>query len=138
MKINLVYGTAEVSSKEVINLAMELNGEVIEFPENGLHPTHVANLLDSYLEDGKDLTIVTYSEMLLLRLMRRIKRGEVNHANAKVFQVWRGVNDSTKIILSDRRFDEEGEMIDHWNNGFFEEGFNERFEINKLNTLKGY
>lgn len=75
----------------------------------------------------------THSEHLILRIMRRMREtadGEnqdlppVTPDDVTVLYVEREGNRS---IVREMRLDEEGQLIDHWPGGFFEEDFRERF-----------
>ena len=78
--------------------------------------------------------IETHSEHLILRLLRRIRETTngslpeglppVSPADVSVLYIRPGENGSRVMPLE---IDEEGQFLDPWPGGFFEEGFRERF-----------
>lgn len=115
----------------------------IEQPEIHLHPKLQSELADVFIEtalgkEKKTFLIETHSEHLLLRIMRRIREstsGElpdgiqaIEARDVQVLFVMPSKNGEGSVIKK-IALDEEGEMIDNWPGGFFEEGFNERFGI---------
>ena len=113
----------------------------IEQPEIHLHPALQAELADVFIESAlgprkNTFLLETHSEHLILRVMRRLR----NTANgslpdhippirpedvAILFVQPNGKR--TAAIVTEIHLDEEGEMLDNWPGGFFEEGFRERF-----------
>lgn len=100
----------------------------IEQPELHIHPAMQVALGDLFIEGatkrGMSFLIETHSEHLILRLMRRIREGSVSPIQIGVVFV--------EPIQGGRRFvelgiDEEGDFIDEWPGGFFEESFREKF-----------
>ncbi|MYC06243.1 MAG: DUF3696 domain-containing protein [Chloroflexi bacterium] len=101
----------------------------VEQPEIHIHPrlqAHLADLMIDTIADEpvkrKQWIVETHSELLILRLQRRIREGEINSEDVSVLYVNPGQNGSTIEVL---RLDEEGDFIDAWPHGFFDEGFNE-------------
>lgn len=115
----------------------------IEQPEIHLHPKLQSELADVFIETAlgenkKTFLIETHSEHLLLRIMRRIRETTngklpdgiqpIEAKDVQVLFVMPSQNGEGSIIKK-ITLDEEGNMIDNWPGGFFEEGFNERFGI---------
>ena len=113
----------------------------IEQPEIHLHPALQAELGDVFIESAlgerkNTFLLETHSEHLILRIMRRMRdtvRGTlpegippVRPEDVAVLYVDRKDDDSTSVV-SVLELDEEGQLLDPWPGGFFEEGFNERF-----------
>ena len=100
----------------------------VEQPEIHIHPRLQAHLADLMIEttrgEGyKQWIVETHSELLILRLQRRIKEGKINSKDVSVLYVRpQGADGST---IQQLRLDENGAFIDHWPDGFFDEGFNE-------------
>ena len=52
--------------------------------------------------------------------MRRVREGKISKDDISIVYVEPGPNGSTVTPI---RMDEDGDLIDEWPNGFFEEGF---------------
>lgn len=115
----------------------------IEQPELHLHPALQSEIADVFLEtalkENKNTYLIeTHSEHLLLRIMRRIREttnGElpdgvtpITPNDVQILFVMPAQNVSGSVI---KKIDLncEGELIDEWPGGFFEEGYNERFGV---------
>lgn len=101
----------------------------MEQPEIHLHPALQAELADVFVEsalgsNGNTFILETHSEHLILRLMRRIREGRLKPSDVCVLFVEPTDNGSRAVEL---RIDEEGDFIDEWPGGFFEESFHEKF-----------
>ena len=111
----------------------------IEQPEIHLHPALQADLGDVFIqsalgESNNRFLIETHSEHLLLRIMRRMRQThgeELPDGFPKVTP-----NDvcilfvqpiGTSSAIRHMELDDEGQLLDAWPGGFFEEGFRERF-----------
>ncbi len=113
----------------------------IEQPEIHLHPKLQAELGDVFIESalGKQkntFVLETHSEHLILRIMRRMREtanGDlpsgippVRPEDVSILYV-EPVGSSS--VVRKLELDEEGQLLDPWPGGFFEEGFKERFSI---------
>ncbi len=109
----------------------------IQQPELHLHPALQCDLADCLLIYSNDLPktylLETHSEHIILRLLRRIREtSQDKHVGNKYFQL---SNDRVSILyvseasdgarVTPIRVDENGEFLDEWPEGFFEEGFDE-------------
>ena len=101
----------------------------VEQPELHLHPKLQASVADLMIdaianENGKQKQwiVETHSELLILRLQRRIREGKVSPDDISVLYVNPGKNGSTIEVL---RIDEDGDFVDEWPHGFFDEAFDE-------------
>jgi hypothetical protein len=109
----------------------------VEQPELHLHPRLQASLADFFIEtatsskDSKRRSrrrlpsqwiIETHSEALMLRIQRRIREGHCSSDDVSVLYVQPGEQGSKVHQL---RLDQEGEFIDEWPDGFFEDDFHE-------------
>lgn len=111
----------------------------IEQPEIHLHPALQADLGDVFIQSalgrGKNRFLIeTHSEHLLLRVMRRMREtsnGELPNSVPQItpkdvcvlFVQPKG----TSVAVRHLELDEEGQLLDAWPGGFFEEGYRERF-----------
>ncbi|MGV8118313.1 MAG: DUF3696 domain-containing protein [Candidatus Xenobiia bacterium LiM19] len=125
----------------VLVMAYASKGKIltIEQPEIHLHPALQAELGDVFIEsalgENKNTCILeTHSEHLILRLMRRMRDTmdgklpshvpPISPEDVAVLYVQPLDNTSVVRVLE---LDEEGQLLDPWPGGFFEEGFRERF-----------
>lgn len=115
----------------VLVMAYGSKGKLLamEQPEIHLHPALQAELGDVFIEAAlgeRENTFIleTHSEPLILRLMRRIREGKISHEDVGVVFVEPLTRGSRFIEL---RIDEDGDFIDDWPGGFFEESFHEKF-----------
>lgn len=112
---------------------------LIEQPEIHLHPALQAELGDLFIksalgEQKNTFILETHSEHLLLRIMRRMRDTAngtlpaglppVRPEDVSVLYVQR--KDDTPVVRV-LELDQEGQLLDPWPGGFFEEGFRERF-----------
>ncbi|PNS09773.1 DUF3696 domain-containing protein [Solilutibacter silvestris] len=100
----------------------------MEQPEIHLHPALQAELADVFVEstlgERKNTFILeTHSEHLILRLLRRVREGRLSPNDLSVLYVQPTESGSTVLEV---RVDEDGDFIDRWPGGFFEEAFDER------------
>lgn len=111
----------------------------IEQPEIHLHPALQADLGDVFIQSalgaGKNRFLIeTHSEHLLLRVMRRMREtsnGELPEGVPPItpkdvcvlFVQPKGTSSAVRHL----ELDEEGQLLDAWPGGFFEEGYRERF-----------
>lgn len=118
--------------------AKELGIVPVLFPENDLHSQFHMELADELLKKGDDALTVTHSENFILRIMRRIERGDIKNTEVTVLILTPYINKKDKgfAYWKELCLDEEGEFIDHINGGFFEQGYNERFNMGDISPLK--
>ncbi|WGS45283.1 AAA family ATPase [Burkholderia sp. JSH-S8] len=101
----------------------------VEQPEIHLHPrlqAHVADFfIDTWKKGGCQWIAETHSEALMLRLQRRIRAGDIDAKDVSVVFVNPIPGYGSEIL--NLRIDDQGEFIDEWPGGFFEETFHEMF-----------
>lgn len=101
----------------------------IEQPETHLHPRLQARLADLLVETteftgrANQLLVETHSEHLLLRLQRRIREGALNADHVCVLYV--DQNADGVATVARLRMDEDGDFIDEWPHGFFDDRIEE-------------
>ncbi|MEH2412437.1 DUF3696 domain-containing protein [Nostoc sp.] len=101
----------------------------IEQPEIHLHPRLQAELGSVFAESIKPpynnrFILETHSEHLMLRLQKLIREGQLKPEDVSVIYVDSNSEGSQCLEL---RLDEEGDFIDEWPDGFFEDDFREIF-----------
>lgn len=114
----------------------------IEQPELHLHPALQAELGDLFISSalgGRENRFIleTHSEHLILRIMRRMrdtvngKRPDgippVRPEDVAILYVEPKSESEPASVVRELELDEEGDLLDPWPGGFFEEGFRERF-----------
>lgn len=115
----------------------------IEQPELHVHPAIQVGLGDLFIRGiqpdgslypGKSLLIETHSEHIMLRLLRRIRETTANELPPGVIELRpedlsviyvEGSDDG--VSFRPLRVDRDGEFLDHWPKGFFEERAGELF-----------
>lgn len=132
-------GISQVVPVLVTALAGHRRLLAIEQPELHLHPKLQAELADLFVASAKGnqqhiFLLETHSELLPLRLMRRIRESAIEEQSKEkasllpqdvaiyYIEVHDGATIATQLELGD-----QGQLLDPWPEGFFEEGFRERF-----------
>ncbi len=101
---------------------------ILEEPENKLHPRIQGNLIellsDVIKEKGNSIIIETHSEHFLLRVQKLIRENKLNPSDIAINYVYLDENgDGSKI--DHMRLDKNGEFINNWRHGFFNERLRE-------------
>lgn len=134
-KINLLdlgSGIAQVLPIITQAFKSENNTILVEEPEIHLHPKAQATLGEMFAVAAKErnntFVIETHSENLLLRLERLIRLGKLSKDDVSVIYVDKDIKGSKCIPL---KLDDDGDIvnINEVPDGFFEEGFNELFDV---------
>jgi len=112
----------------------------IEQPELHLHPAMQSEIADEFIkgykENNNQFMIETHSEHLLLRVMKRMRHtaeGKIAKDDLlaltpdDVCLIYVDSN-ANLTYINELELDEDGSLLDPWPNGFFEEGYRERFE----------
>jgi len=110
----------------------------IEQPELHLHPALQCEVADEIIKSMKfqknEFVIESHSEHLLLRIMKRIRQtSEGTLKNDEVALTPDDIcllyvdNNGEMAYINELELDADGSLLDPWPNGFFEEGFKERF-----------
>jgi len=112
---------------------------VMEQPEIHLHPALQSELGDVFIEAAlgerrNTLLIETHSEHVLLRVMRRMRETSDGNLPEGIPRV---TPEDVCVLFVDPKgtasavrrmeLDSEGQLLDAWPGGFFEEGYRERF-----------
>lgn len=103
----------------------------IEQPETHLHPRLQARLGDLLIDatnpEGRanQLIVETHSEHLMLRVQRRIREDDIDAGDVCVLYVDQNEDGSARVQRL--RLDEDGDFVDEWPDGFFDERMEELF-----------
>jgi len=110
------------------------------FPENNKHPKYVLDVSQSLINghlEGHNYSIVTDSEHIMLRILRRIREGVLKKEDVVVVYHRKGdsftetrIEDGVVYIEPCGPFitlhiEDDGEFIDDWPGGFFNERLGE-------------
>lgn len=116
----------------LVDISARQNGLIcIEQPEIHLHPALQSELADLLIESadpaGRANQIIaeTHSEHLMLRIQRRIREGVLDPDLVSILYV--DQDDFGEAHVQPLRLDKEGDFLDSWPNGFFEERLDEVF-----------
>ena len=102
----------------------------VEQPEIHLHPRLQANLADLMIANitgngEKQWIVETHSELLILRIQRRIRERKLEASEVSVLYVDPNADGTEGSAIMQLRLDGNGDFIDSWPGGFFEEDFGE-------------
>jgi len=139
----LVEGAAACATKQSRSSPTSLI--CVEQPELHLHPKLQAELADffiltkttrdeppaasqtSRIKGGVQWILETHSETLMLRFQRRIREGTLSNKDLSVIYVDPLPNGGAQAF--ELRLGENGDFLDEWPAGFFEDAFNEKFSV---------
>lgn len=102
---------------------------LVEQPETHLHPRLQARLADLFIDStsvagrGNQLIVETHSEHVLLRVQRRIREGSLTSDDVAVIYV--DQDESGVATVQRLRLDGDGDFLDEWPSGFFDDRLDE-------------
>ena len=107
----------------VINSVLLKNRTLgVQEPERSLHPSFQIELMDLFCEtlktNNNQYLIETHSELLVLRLMQLIRDKKISNDDVSINYVSKD-KDGAKI--HNLKMDKNGDFIDKWPEGFFDE-----------------
>lgn len=121
-------------------ISLEKSKIYIEQPELHLHPAVQCEIADEFIKsknnNRNNFFIETHSEHILLRIMRRLRyssEGKINKGD-ELYITPEDIcllyvdNNGEDTYIKELELDVDGTLLDPWPNGFFEEGYKERFE----------
>lgn len=127
--LDVGFGISQVLP--VIVQAMLSSGKTlcIEQPEIHLHPrlqAEIGSLLVACTKApySNRFIVETHSQHMILRIQRLIREKQISNNEVSVIYVDKDVSGSQCLEL---RIDKDGDFVDEWPDGFFEEGYREIF-----------
>lgn len=115
----------------VLVQAFASRGQIVamEQPEIHLHPALQAELADVFIESAigerkNTFVLETHSEHLILRLLRRVREGKLKPEDLCVLYVEPLKGQGSRV--TQLSIDEDGDFVDPWPHGFFEEAYREK------------
>lgn len=132
---NIGVGISQVLPVVAYSVDTKTSLMAVQQPELHLHPRMQSPLADMFIEESLDLNqkthspkktflVETHSEHIVLRLLRRIREDVILPDNISVLYI---ENLEGSSVVKQLRIDEEGDFIDEWPNGFFDERDEELF-----------
>ena len=126
----IVEGVAEPVPGTFYSFGRDNSILCVEQPEIHLHPRLQAEVAELMIETsrgdrGKQWIVETHSELLVRRIQRRIYEGKLDPSDVSIIYVDPQDDEYKGSEIKILRLDEDGEFIDEWPRGFFEEGYNE-------------
>jgi predicted ATPase len=111
---------------------------LVEQPELHLHPSLQAEIADFLINlgtAGDGCIVETHSEHILLRVMKRIRETAEGKLKSKKLHItpedvailYIDADEKRGTYITELELSEDGNLLDPWPGGFFEEGFEERF-----------
>jgi len=127
--LDVGFGISQVLPIIVQSMLSKNKTLIIEQPEIHLHPKLQADLGTLIATCSKEpfsnqFIIETHSQHLILRLQKLVRQGKLMPEDVSIIYVDRSAEGSICVEL---RLDNDGDFIDKWPQGFFEEGYNEIF-----------
>ncbi len=139
MPQDIGVGISQVFPVVVLTIIQKTGVVAIEQPELHIHPALQVELADLFaryaIQHNKLMLLETHSEHLLLRLLRRIRSDESNNSDKFPEKSLREEDVSVQYVqptpegthFKRLRIDADGDFIDEWPNGFFDERDEELF-----------
>ncbi|GGR34568.1 AAA family ATPase [Deinococcus ruber] len=138
-KINVAYRDVGTGLSQVVPVLVGLLSYhrilSMEQPELHLHPALQSKLADIILSprgttsDRQTIFIETHSEHIILRFQRRVREGflsnEEDNVDSKDIKVFFALPTENGLQILDLEIGDDGEFIDPWPGGFFEERLGE-------------
>lgn len=120
------YGVSQVFPVLLGAFAPDNQVVAIQQPELHLHPRIQSRIADVFLQASQErcnqFIIETHSEHIVYRIQRHVRKLELDPADVAINWIFRDEDGSHCYPI---RLDTDGEFIDEWPGGFFEDGFDD-------------
>lgn len=115
---DLGFGVSQVMPLVIASKIPDKDLIVVQQPETHLHPKMQADLGDLLIDtiDKKRWLVETHSEVLMLRILRRIRAGKLSASDLKIYFV--DQRDGVSRIFN-MQFSDSGDLLTRWPKGFF-------------------
>jgi predicted ATPase len=129
---NVGFGVSQLLPILAEGLSKQNSLIVVEQPEIHIHPRLQAEFVQFLIETSKiknenGWLIETHSELMVLRVQKLLRENMLNPDDVAFYYCKPGLNGTEVMQLE---IDEDGEFLDAWPDGFFDEGFYERQNTN--------
>ena len=133
------YGVSQILPIIINSIFRKEQTIIIQQPETHLHPklqADIGTLLSNSISSRrsrriaslkKNWIVETHSEIILLRLLKLIRKGELDSDNLRVYYF--DNNDKEGSEIKRMHISKEGELITQWPEGFFSNEMDEVFDI---------